>query len=228
MNRKQFLYELEQLLKDIPDSERAEAIQYYNDYFDDAGAENEARVIEELESPEQVAETIREGMSESGGEYTENGYKDARFQSCQQVSAEYQKESKEKVSQKHGNPDMWKFLCIVLLCILLCPIILPLGAALLAVLFAVIIGILGIGIGAVAAAIALPVAGIATIGYGIYKLFLFPAAGIALGGIGCLILAAGILVFLLVLWIFSKVLPGMIRGIIFLIRYPLRKAGIIR
>ena len=73
MNRKQFLYELEQLLKDIPDNERAEAIQYYNDYFDDAGAENEARVIEELESPEQVAETIREGMSESGGEYTENG-----------------------------------------------------------------------------------------------------------------------------------------------------------
>ena len=42
MNRKQFLYELEQLLKDIPDNERAEAIQYYNDYFDDAGAENEA------------------------------------------------------------------------------------------------------------------------------------------------------------------------------------------
>jgi len=228
MNRKQFLYELEQLLKDIPDSERAEAIQYYNDYFYDAGAENEAQVIEELESPEQVAKTIREGMSENGGEYTENGYKDTRFQNCQEVSPEYQKQEKEKGSQKKGNPDMWKFLCVVLLCILLCPIVLPLGAALLAVMFAVIIGVFGIGIGAVAAGIALPIAGIAVIGYGIYKLFLFPAAGITLSGIGCLILAVGILVCLLVLWIFSKVLPAMIRGIVFLIRYPFRKAGIIR
>ncbi len=32
-----------------------DALNYYNDYFDDAGAENEKNVIDELESPEKVA-----------------------------------------------------------------------------------------------------------------------------------------------------------------------------
>ena len=48
MNREQFIRELERLLKDLPAGEREAAIQYYNDYFDDAGAENEAQVIREL------------------------------------------------------------------------------------------------------------------------------------------------------------------------------------
>lgn len=228
MNRKRFMYELERLLRDLPANEREEAIQYYNDYFDDAGAENEARVIEELGSPEQVARTIRDGMPETNAEYTEHGYEDARFRNPREVSAEYRETDEEKAKPKHSTPNMWKFLCIVLLCLLLCPIIIPVGIAVLAVILSVIVGIIGIGVGAVAAGIALPIAGIAIIGYGIFKLFLIPSVGVALGGIGCLILAAGILVCLLVVWIFSKLLPTCIRVIVSLIRYPLRKAGIVQ
>mgnify|MGYP006922422652 CR=1 FL=1 len=33
-------------------------MKYYNDYFDDAGEENESQVVEELESPAKVAATI--------------------------------------------------------------------------------------------------------------------------------------------------------------------------
>lgn len=85
MNRNQFMAELDRLLSDLPDSERKEALQYYNDYFDDAGAANEAKVIEELGSPELVARTIREGMADGTAEYTENGYQDARFQDRQEM-----------------------------------------------------------------------------------------------------------------------------------------------
>ena len=59
MSRKEFMERLEKLLEDISDSEREEALQYYNDYFDDAGVENEAEVIRELVSPEQVAQKIK-------------------------------------------------------------------------------------------------------------------------------------------------------------------------
>ena len=59
---------LEELLQDISENEREEALQYYNDYFDDAGAENEAQIIEELGCPEQVARTIKAGMAGAGGE----------------------------------------------------------------------------------------------------------------------------------------------------------------
>lgn len=51
MSRKEFMERLEKLLWNISESEREEALQYYNDYFDDAGEENEAKVIEEPGEP---------------------------------------------------------------------------------------------------------------------------------------------------------------------------------
>ena len=82
MNREEFMKKLEELLQNIPAEEREEAVHYYQDYFDDAGPEHEAEVIQELESPEKVADLIKadiEEFSEENGEYTENGYQDSRF-----------------------------------------------------------------------------------------------------------------------------------------------------
>ena len=62
MNRIEFMTELEKLLKEIPEEERKEAMQYYEDYFADAGLENEQHVISELESPKKVAQTIKAGL----------------------------------------------------------------------------------------------------------------------------------------------------------------------
>lgn len=83
MNRKEFMERLEALLGVIPEEERREALQFYTDYFEDAGEENEARVIEELVSPEKVAAVIRTDLAGDGddsGEFTENGYSDSRFE----------------------------------------------------------------------------------------------------------------------------------------------------
>lgn len=54
--------QLESLLQSIPSTEREEAMQYYNDYFDDAGAENEQQVIEALGNPARVAENIKRDL----------------------------------------------------------------------------------------------------------------------------------------------------------------------
>ena len=53
MNRFEYMRRLEALLSDISPSEKEEALTYYNDYFNDAGQENEQQVIKELGSPEQ-------------------------------------------------------------------------------------------------------------------------------------------------------------------------------
>ena len=58
MNRQEFMRRLEQLLEGIPEEEKREAIAYYTSYFEDAGEENEEKIIRELESPEKVAATI--------------------------------------------------------------------------------------------------------------------------------------------------------------------------
>ena len=59
MNRQEFMRRLEQLLDGIPEEEKRDAIAYYTSYFEDAGEENEEKIIRELESPEKVAATIR-------------------------------------------------------------------------------------------------------------------------------------------------------------------------
>lgn len=71
MNKEAFIRRLRELLAGLPQNEATEAIQYYEDYFADAGAENEAKVIEELGSPEKVAANIRAdlGMEEAGNDY---------------------------------------------------------------------------------------------------------------------------------------------------------------
>ncbi len=66
MNRAEFMRQLESLLQSIPAAEREEALQYYNDYFDDAGDESEQDVIEALGNPARVAENIKHDLLESG------------------------------------------------------------------------------------------------------------------------------------------------------------------
>lgn len=79
MNRIEFMTELAALLQDVPEEERREAMQFYNDYFDDAGEDKEGEVISELESPAKVAEKIKADLlgQHGGGEFTETGYQES-------------------------------------------------------------------------------------------------------------------------------------------------------
>jgi len=55
MNRKQFLDTLRQKLEPLPREEIENAMGYYTEHFDDAGAENEAAVLEKLPPPSHIA-----------------------------------------------------------------------------------------------------------------------------------------------------------------------------
>ena len=59
MSREEFMRQLEALLTDISEEEKREALSYYRSYFEDAGEENEERILKELESPLKVAATIK-------------------------------------------------------------------------------------------------------------------------------------------------------------------------
>ena len=66
MNRTEFMRQLESLLQNISATEREEALQYYNEYFNDAGPENEQNVIEALGNPMKVAENITKDKNRHG------------------------------------------------------------------------------------------------------------------------------------------------------------------
>lgn len=65
MTSAEFLQQLAQHLQCLQDEERANAMAYYNEYFEEAGAENEAEAIERLGSPQSVAERIIREVGES-------------------------------------------------------------------------------------------------------------------------------------------------------------------
>lgn len=58
MNKETYLQELRKGLKILPQYDREEAIEFYEEYFDEAGVENEAKVIEELGEPKILAKKI--------------------------------------------------------------------------------------------------------------------------------------------------------------------------
>ena len=58
MKRREFIEELEDRLRHLPYKDRKEAIKFYEEYFDEAGSENEQTVIDELRSPAHIASKI--------------------------------------------------------------------------------------------------------------------------------------------------------------------------
>ncbi len=58
MNKETYLQDLKKALKILPQYDRDEAVEFYEEYFDEAGVENEAKVIEELGEPKVLAKKI--------------------------------------------------------------------------------------------------------------------------------------------------------------------------
>lgn len=121
MTRTEFMKQLQDLLSDISKNEREEALQYYNDYFDDAGPGEEARILTELGSPKQVARKIKAGLSDDASEFSEQGYRDTRFdgnEAAPAASSFMDSESAGKTAPKKDGicGSCWP-LCFCALCL---------------------------------------------------------------------------------------------------------------
>lgn len=68
MDKNTFLQQLEAELAGATPDERVAALQYYAEYFDDAGPEREKEVLAELGSPQKVASDIRAASGTEEGE----------------------------------------------------------------------------------------------------------------------------------------------------------------
>ena len=104
MNRDGFMSQLESYLADISAAERGEALQYYNDYFEDAGPENEQSVIQSLGSPRKIAENIKAELRGEAIPTTANAGDHAIAKYGQIVPAgEVRDETDSSGESKHGE-----------------------------------------------------------------------------------------------------------------------------
>lgn len=107
MDRAEFMRRLSDLLQDVPSAEREEAIQYYNDYIDDAGEGNEAEIIASLGTPEELAKSIKAGLADGGnaGEFTESGFHGYEQKSKYQVMSTDEKQDGRQSGTQEGAQD---------------------------------------------------------------------------------------------------------------------------
>lgn len=204
MNRLEFMQELEALLSDISQSEKEEALQYYNDYLNDAGVENEEEVLESLGTPERLAKVIKEGLSynASNGEFTETGYRD-----------HYTQEEKQEVVKAGDKKSLstGMIVLIIILCILASPLIISIATGVLGAGAGILIGIVGIFFGIAVTGFALFITAIVLVAVGVGSLFSIPLAGICLIGAGLLIGGLSLIFIWLTVWMCGTAIPWVIR-----------------
>ena len=243
MSRQEFMEQLEKLLMDIPQEEREEALTYYNGYFEDAGEENEASIIQELESPEKVARIIKADVgAEEEIEYSESGYSDTRFRQQEEVGRREQTQGYRKgtpegahraggsdYSQSSGNSgydfdskkaspqekDNSRTILLIILAVVTCPIWLGLLGGLFGLAVGAVATVCGLLLAAVIIVFVFYIVGVVFIGVGISMLAV-GSIGISMGlfGVGCLMLAVGILGTVACVWLLGRFLPWMVRGIV--------------
>lgn len=206
MNRQEFLRQLESLLMSIPQQERADAMAYYNDYFDEAGVENEQRVIQELGSPQRVAQSIIDDVRNTeysqSQNYEENDYAGTYEQSTYQNYNSYQNNNtyqgqatRQDIEKKKFKT--WQMVLIVILLIVTFPVWIGLVAGLFGGLIGLLGGLFGILVGMIGSGFGLVVGGIAIFGAGLMTVMVVPVEGVASMGIGLLLTSIGILLSLL-------------------------------
>lgn len=212
MNRIEFMTELERLLKEISPEERKEALQYYEDYFSDAGVENEQHIIAELESPKKVAQTIKEGIlgKEDNSEYRETGYVDTRFE-------EKETPANREIGRKANN-NWLKILFIVVVTIFALPILLPLIFAGISIVFAIAVSGFAILGTIVLLAVVVMICGFAVTICGIVELFHFPALALVIMGGGILTLVVGLIATVFMIKACMIVFPILFRGLVNIFR----------
>lgn len=223
MNKKEFMRQLDILLVSLPIHEREEALQYYEDYFADAGEENEQSVIEALGSPAKVAENIKRDLSQSRGyeEYESSSVApDREVEAYRPIEEQTVLSGAPIVTEKKSGLSGGIIALIVILCILASPLLLA---------------ILGVLVGVGAAWIGLIVA------FGVAAVSIFAVAGvflvlgfmalihsplIALGIIGlALILAAVAFLFVMLTVLVAWGIPAIISAITGLFRGKKSKAA---
>ena len=223
MTKQEFLEKLSGLLWDIPAEEREAALEFYRGYFDDAGEDREAEVIRELESPEKVAEQIRNGLKTGPGT---DSYENAGGIYDKNISGRPVPENYGSYGKQPKKSSGWKTFGIVCLVLF---IGIPIGIPVLVTAFALALSVL-VCVAFLAVAVAMVMAagffaGVVFLAVGVTRLALAPGVGLMFCGSGFICLAAGILLLLLLMWVVGRGVPACWRGIKWLCRKIFHRGG---
>ena len=213
MNKYEYLAQLRAGLSPLSLEEREAAMSYYEEFFSDAGEENEQAVIASLGSPEQLAKSI---IDENKGDSAEE---------TATSSAEAPAESASGFTPPPTNGQQAKkwiggqLALLIVLLVLASPAIIGITCG----GFGATIGLIA-GFGG--AAIGVFVGGIVTFGEGVGLLFSEPVYGVMYMGVGLICAGLGPLVFYPLCKLMVKLFKVCIKGIKTLVNKIAGKGGV--
>lgn len=195
MGKQQFMAELKQLLGDIPAVERDEALNYYEEYFNDAGEENEQELIAQLESPEKVARSIKSGLEyadDEVGEFSETGFSGFYAKEKNEILNTMPSDSERGFGRFTGDRRSNLILLFIIL-IILSPVILPILGSIFGVIGGVFGALIGLIVGLTAGGAGIVVGGVACIIVAFAILIKAPMAALVVSGTGFILIALGLI-----------------------------------
>lgn len=171
MDKQTFLRRLEEGLRQLPPEEREDILAYHREYFQDAGPEQEAKVIQELGDPDLLARRL---LSEYGE---------------QPPASPPPPSQPQPEAPKKKRPSG---VLVAILAVLAAPIALPLAAALGAVAIALAVAALSVALALMAVIVGVLAVGIALVALGFSSLALYPPAALVVLGAGLVCCGLGL------------------------------------
>ncbi len=187
MTKKEYLRALQNEIQALPNVEQKEAVEYYENYFLDAGIENEQKVIEELGSVQELAKEILSNFA------------------CVPQTVHNEKKKKNGKKKESKAETNWVIIAVIILTF-------PLWINIVAALFGLLVSLLAIGFSGIVAAIAIFIAAIAMIGISVWSFVTNPLVALFLFGACCILIGIGIVAWIIGLWFFAKFIPWVWNG----------------
>ena len=167
MTRTEYIAKLTKYLRKLPQQDYEEAIEYFMEYFEEAGPENEARVIAELGTPKEAAHEVISRLLE-------------------------EKIVEDKSSLRNKTAILW----IAILAVLASPVALPILLFFLAMIMTLLI-IFAVIVTALALTFALLISGVYTFFTSFSLLSVSLASTLFGGGLGLLMFGGALLLLLI-------------------------------
>ena len=168
MTRTEYIAKLTKYLRRLPQKDYEEALEYFMEYFEEAGPENEARVIAELGTPKEAAHEVISRLLE-------------------------EKIVEDKSSLRNKTAILW----IAILAVLASPVALPILLFFLAMIMTLLMIIFAVIVTALALTFALLISGVYTFFTSFSLLNVSLASTLFGGGLGLLMFGGALLLLLI-------------------------------
>ena len=168
MTRTEYIAKLTKYLRKLPQKDYEEALEYFMEYFEEAGPENEAQVIAELGTPKEAAHEVISRLLD-------------------------EKIIEEKSSLRNKTTILW----IAILAVLASPVALPILLLFLAMLLTLLVVIFAVIVTALALTFALLISGVYTFFTSFSLLSVSLASTLFGGGLGLLMFGGALLLLLI-------------------------------